>query len=97
MPSTYEGKEYWNSVADRCLQDNQYCQFPSDVDEYDITRYLVFNVQNEHTVEFRMFKSPSNHEKVLWNLQVVTGLLEFSKDSNSLEEWKASSLNPMNW
>ena len=100
-PSSSEGQEYWSKVADRRLQDNRYCGFilPQYLDPqclYTDTRYVVLNFTNKHTVEFRMFKSPTNYSKVLWNLQVVLGLLEFSKSSNSLEEWIKSPLNPMN-
>ena len=100
-PSSSEGQEYWSKVADRRLQDNRYCGFilPQYLDPqclYTDTRYVVLNFTNKHTVEFRMFKSPKDYSKVLWNLQVVLGLLEFSKSSNSLEEWIKSPLNPMN-
>lgn len=103
-PNTTEDKYYWEAVADRELEGNRWCSF-TDIEEwntigggglYDVERYVVLNFTNVHTVEFRMFKSPTNTEKVLWNLAVVAGLLEFSKVSNNLEEWMVSPLNPTN-
>lgn len=103
-PSTKEGKDYWSLVADRELEGNRWCSF-TDIEEwntvggggfYDCERYVILNLTNEHTVEFRMFKSPQTTDKVLWNLSVVAGLVEFSKTSADLDEWMVSPLNPMN-
>jgi len=103
-PSTKEGKQYWSQVAGRQLEGNRWCGF-TDLEYwnkegggglYNCDRYVTVNFTNKHTVEFRMFKSPTKSEKVLWNLALVNGLIEFSKTSDCLEEWHKSPLNPAN-
>ena len=112
-PSTEEGKAYWSLIADRELEGNQWCSF-TNLEEwkteggkglYTRNRYVILNFTNKHTIEFRMFKSPTSTQKVLWNLSIIKGLIEFSKRSNSfeynkkpdsLEDWMISPLNPMN-
>lgn len=87
---------YWEQVSERGLVKNVYCKFPQQIEDYEKSRYWILNTQNEHTLEFRMFKSPTSTGKVLWNLSVVAGLLEFCKDSYDMDEWMVSPLNPMN-
>lgn len=102
-PSNEEDKQYWSQVADRELEENEWCAFV-DLDDwntgdeglYNQSRYVVLNFMNEHTIEFRMFKAPTTNAKVLWNLALVNGLIEFSKTSSCLKEWRVSSLNPAN-
>lgn len=97
-PTSLDGQEYWCELANRDVVDYHYCHFidPTDENAWGDERYVLVNVRNEHTIEFRMFKSPYSCKGVLHKLAIVQGLVEFSKHSSSLEEWKLSSLNPLN-
>ena len=48
-------------------------------------RYYSVNLQNEHSVEFRMFKSSLNPETILASIQFVDRLIQYSKEHTVAE------------
>ena len=92
-PQDEEGMEYLEVMADRNIRHNQYCGFiPSSeynpLELYTTSRYTVLNLKNIHTVEVRIFKSPSTVEGVIANIKFVMALIKVSKDSLSLTDLK---------
>lgn len=85
-PSSEVGQDYWCRVAGRDIKNYRYCSIePKACNRYG--RYLMLNLQNEHTIEFRMFISPTFVGQVIDNLKVVNSLVEFAKNSSDLEEF----------
>lgn len=85
-PSSEEGQDYWCRVAGRDIKSYHYCSIqPNPFNRYG--RYLMLNLSNKATVEFRMFKSPINVGQVIDNLKVVSSLVEFAKNSANLQEF----------
>lgn len=48
----------------------------------DAMKYKMLNVARPHTIEFRFFKSPSNYNTFLKNMQFVIALHDFIRHSN---------------
>ena len=85
-PSSEEGQDYWCRVAGRDIKNYRYCSIePIPSNRYG--RYLMLNLENKATVEFRMFISPTSVGQVIDNLKVVSSLVEFAKNSSDLQEF----------
>lgn len=77
---------YWSHVAKRDLDGYEFCTFLSPDQgfaELNSTRYVLLNNKNAATIEFRMFRSPSNIEGVVQNLMVVKQILEFTAEGGT--------------
>lgn len=57
---------------------------------YSDDRYVAVNTQNYNTVEFRIFASTVDRDKVLSNIEFVDCLLEYCIEMNYLKVYKAS-------
>lgn len=66
----------------------EYAQYPGDClrhfkklkdADYDLTRYVMLNLNNKHTIEFRMFRGTKNPQRILCNIEFVDAIIHYAK------------------
>jgi hypothetical protein len=54
-----------------------YCVYTFHEDE--VSHYDAVNIENDHTIEFRLFRAPETYEQFVRNLQFVKAVVDFSR------------------
>ena len=73
--------QHWakKNVASFVASDDQRSIHSKLEDQRDCGRYYSVNLQNRHTVEFRLFKGSLNPETILATIQMVDRLIQYAK------------------
>lgn len=65
-----KNRDILTSIAGR--SDSKYCKYELNSGHYD-----AVNTENDHTIEFRLFRSPDTFDKFARNLQLIRGIIDF--------------------
>lgn len=65
---------------------NTYCSYPADIDSGDWLRskYCCVNFQHENSVEFRVFRSTTNYERIRASIEFCVALCEYLRELSPL-------------
>jgi hypothetical protein len=69
-----------------------YRQAKTDLERTSPDRYQAINMQNSHTMEFRMFRGTLNRESFISNIEFVASLVEYTAPCNSFFAKKRYSI-----